>query len=468
MSKFPFQLDIERVCGKQRQESLVCTAVLRVIPGRRAVYDAQWGQRSVIAKVFSDRISRRRHLKDEWRRLGLLRERGLSSPEPLFYGQTPDGRAVVVVEKIAESATVLEALEKTTDNDKRVDLLSKVCRELAGQHEKGVLQEDLHLGNFLVGGGEVFALDAGRMRFFSRRVGRMEGICQLALLVSSLQAPDNRLIERLCSEYMGVRGWDFEKQDELLFQRRLRFHKARGVRQGLKKSLRTSRRYVRIKDGEHVGVFDRSFCREAEALDFAARIDGLTEAGQILKDGGTCYVSRIAWNGKDVVVKRYNHKGFIHSLRHTIKGSRARRGWLHGHRLGMLNIATPRPLAFIEQRRGLLVWKSYLVTEYFEGRQLYDFLEDSDVSEQERSIVTEEVAKMFDKLAEHRVSFGDLKYSNILVTDDGPSVVDLDAVRVHKLDWLCRVRQARAIRRFESKRGIRHAVFGGAKFAGRG
>jgi len=451
MNKFPFQLDIERVCGKQRQESLLCTAVLRAIPGRRAVYDAQWGQRSVIAKVFSDRISRGRHLKDEWRGLGLLQERGLSSPEPLFYGQTPDGRVVVVVEKIANSATVLEALEETADNDERVDLLSKVCRELARQHEKGVLQKDLHFGNFLVAGGEVFALDAGRMRFLSRPVGSKRGICQMALLVSSLQAADNRLIQRLCSEYMGVRGWDFEKQDELLFQRRLRFHKTRGVRQGLKKSLRTSRRYVRIKDGGHVGVFDKKFCREAEALDFAARIDGLMKAGKILKDGRTCYVSCLQWNGKDVAVKRYNHKGLIHSLRHTIKRSRARRGWLHGHRLGILNIATPRPLAFIERYRGMLVWKSYLVTEYVEGNNLHEFLCDENVAGRQKSEVCEQIKELLGRLSKHKISHGDLKHTNFLITADGPVLTDLDGMRVHRLGWACKLRQARDLKRFVNR-----------------
>lgn len=451
MSKFPFQLDIERVCGKERQESLACTAVLRAIPGRRAVYDGQWGQRSVIAKVFSDRISGRRHLKDEWRGLGLLRERGLSSPEPLFYGQTPDGRGVMVVEKIANSATVLAALEGTTDNGKRIDLLSMVCRELARQHEKAVLQKDLHFGNFLVGGGEVFALDAGQMRFLSRPVGSGRSICQLALLMSGLRDADKGLIERLCSEYMGMRGWDFEKQDQLLFQRRLRFHKKRGVRQGLKKSLRTSTRNVRIKDGGYVGVFDKRFCREAEALDFAARIDGLMKAGKILKDGRTCYVSRLGWNGKDMVVKRYNHKGLIHSLRHTIKRSRARRVWLHGHRLGMLNIATPRPLAFIERRRGMLVWKSYLVTEYVEGNNLHDFLCDDNVAGRQKSEVCEQIRELLGRLSEHKISHGDLKHTNFLIAADGPVLTDLDGMRVHRLGWACKLRQARDLKRFVNR-----------------
>jgi len=66
-------------------------------------------------------------------------------------------------------------------------------------------------------------------------------------------------------------------------------------------------------------VFNRAFCQEAKPFDFIEKIDALMDKGQIFKNGDTSYVSRLTWNDKDVVVKRYNHRGFIHSLRHTIK-----------------------------------------------------------------------------------------------------------------------------------------------------
>ena len=40
-----------------------------------------------------------------------------------------------------------------------------------------------------------------------------------------------------------------------------------------------------------------------------------------------------------------------------------------------------KPLAYIELRRGLLVWQSYLVTKYVEGQKLYDFLRNSNVAD---------------------------------------------------------------------------------------
>jgi tRNA A-37 threonylcarbamoyl transferase component Bud32 len=172
------------------------------------------------------------------------------------------------------------------------------------------------------------------------------------------------------------------------------------------------------------------------------------DEGHVLKNGNTCYVSRLTWNGKDVVVKRYNHKGVSHSLRHTIKKSRARRGWLHAHRLGMLEVSTPKPLVCIDQHKGLLVWKSYLVTEYVEGQRLYDFLRDDKVSQEQRSTTMQQVKNLLEKLGKYRITHGDLKHSNILITKTGPVLTDLDGMKVHRWNWTYEVMQAKDLKRF--------------------
>jgi tRNA A-37 threonylcarbamoyl transferase component Bud32 len=212
----------------------------------------------------------------------------------------------------------------------------------------------------------------------------------------------------------------------------------------LRKCLRTNERYLRIKVGRNLAVFDRAFCGGNGATnpaDFVRQIDALMDKGQTLKNDSTCCVSRLTWNDRDIVVKRYNHKGLIHSLRHTIKKARARRGWLHAHRLGILNIATPRPIGYIDQRRGLLTWKSYLTTEYVEGQILYHFLRDSNVTQERRSIVAQQVAELLDKLGRYRITHGDLKHSNVLITETGPVLTDLDAMKVYRCNWWFKIKK---------------------------
>ncbi len=447
MVELPFQLLIKPSCSKDKEESLMCTSLLRVIPGRRQVYEAVWNERNVIVKIFSHKINAKRHFKREWRGLGLLQSRELSSPTPLFCGRTENSGWVVVTEKIADSVTVLDAFDQITDLTKKLDLLILVCREIAKEHSKGVLQKDLHLGNFLLVGDKVFALDAGQMRFSSSEVERKKSVSQLALLACSLSEDKTKLIAKLCEEYFKARGWRFAKSDEVSFQKQLIAQRKKGVKKGLKKCLRTSRRHLRIKSGGYLAVFGKGFCQPAELLGFVEQTDAMMGTGQILKDGNTCYVSRVTWNDKDIVVKRYNHKGFIHSLRQTIKRSRARRVWLHAHRLGMLSIATPRPLAYIEKYKGLLVWKSYLVTEYVEGQKLYDFLEDDNVTEQQRSRVAGQIMELLEKLGRYCITHGDLKHSNILITDNGLAITDLDGMRSHRWGWTYKIGRAKDLER---------------------
>ncbi|MBC8468776.1 MAG: protein kinase [Planctomycetes bacterium] len=448
MAEFPFQLVINRTYPRKRRECLLCTALLRAIPGRRKVYDASWGNKSVIAKVFSHKISARRHLRREWQGLKLLVSHGISAPEPLFYGHTEDGHWAVVVQKIPESSTISDIFLQTPDPCKKLSLLVLICKEMAKQHIKGILQKDLHLGNFLLREGKVFALDAGQMHFLRREADRKSSISQLAMLAYYLPDNNTQSITTFCEEYFQARGWRFGMADQTLFQKQLASHQRRMVRKGLKKCMRTSKRQLRVKTTRYIAMFDKVFSPETKSLGFIEELDKLMDEGQILKNGNTCYVCRLMLNGRDVVVKRYNHKGFIHSLRHTIKKSRAQRGWLQGHRLGMLNIATPKPLAYIEVLKKKLIWKSYLVTEYVDGQKLYDFLQDSNVTKEQHSMIIQQIKGLLDKMGEYHITHGDLKHTNILVTDNGPVLTDLDGMKAHKLSWTYKSGRAKDLQRF--------------------
>ncbi len=50
MGEFPFQLSI-KCASTNKEESLTCTALLRVISGSREVYEALWDGQDVIVKV---------------------------------------------------------------------------------------------------------------------------------------------------------------------------------------------------------------------------------------------------------------------------------------------------------------------------------------------------------------------------------------------------------------------------------
>ena len=172
------------------------------------------------------------------------------------------------------------------------------------------------------------------------------------------------------------------------------------------------------------------------------------ENGNVLKNGNTCFVSHIIWNQQEIVIKRYNHMGVLHSLRHSLIKTRARRGWLHAQRLTMLRIPTPKPLAFIEHRKGFLIWNSYYVSEYAEGVSLYTFLNDDNIPAEQKCSTKKNVENLLDKLGDFKITHGDLKHSNILITKNGPLLTDLDAMQAHELNLTYNRKRAKDIKRF--------------------
>jgi len=444
-SEVPFALEIKRPLAKDA-ETVTCTALLRQVPKRRRVYQADWNGRGVIVKLFLSKFSAKRHLRREWKGLSLLQARSLQAPKPLFTGQTKKGRLAIVVEKINNAQTAVELINQTTNPTDKKELQLRICRELARQNSKGVVQDDLHLGNFLLSDNKVYALDAGQIRFVRSGLARKVSISQLASLVCCFGDIDADSIELICAEYSKARGWHFSDSDRKLFNKALAAHKRKIIRKALKKTLRNSSRFVRFRTKDYTAVFDKTFRVDCET-EFIKQLDSLMDGGDILKKGNTCYVSRLSYHGRDIVIKRYNNKGRFHSLRHTIKGSRARAGWLNAHLLGILNIAAPRPLAFIENRKGPFLWNCYLVTEYVKGQNLFYFLRDTKANCQKRPELAKQMVTVLNKLAQHRISHGDLKHSNILITEEGSMLTDFDSMRRHKFGFFYRIRRSKDINR---------------------
>lgn len=449
MMKFPSQLSIKHSSLGNKEESVTCLGLLRAIPGKRYVYDALWNDRAVIVKVFSDKISANRHLKREWHRLNLLEERSLSAPVPLFFGKTGTGDLAMVVEKIVDSSVALDVFNEMESPTARLNLLGLISEELAKQHSKGVLQKDMHLGNFLLQKEKVFALDPAQMSF-SRKVSKKKIIAQLAVLASFLSEENVEEITSLCKQYAAVRSWKFSSADMTLFWKKQAAYRKYIINKSLKKRLRTNKREVKTVKCDHHAVASRDFFEKMDFAQFVQNIDQIMTDGQILKDGNTCFVSRVKIADKDIVIKRYNCKGLVHSIRHTLKRSRARRNWLHAHRLEMLNIPTAKPLAFIEKRRPLIVYKSYFITEYIDGQGLDIFLADSTLSDQERLSMDKKITELLNKLDNHRITHGDLKHSNILIANNKPTLIDLDSMMVHKFDFLLKNKRQKDRANFEN------------------
>ena len=452
MVQLPLQLDVRGAGESGKTHSITCQQVLREVPGSRVVYKGLWGDRSVVVKVFRDRFKGPGQLRREWQTLRVIRDRGLDAPEPLLQGRTTDGEPALVQELVVGGLSAETAFSAESDPLCRVELLTRLCATLAGHHEKGVLQEDLHLGNFLLAGDRIVALDPGRMRLSAGPAPQAASMTNLALLACSLFATGRDDFQQLLDAYCRARGWKASPEISAAFLRQVDHQRRGQIQRSLRKCMRTNRRHLRLQGPGWQGMFDRGFIKDADANELVKSMDRLMEAGEVLKSGHTCYVSRIKWNGRDVVVKRFNHRGAFHSLRQGLKGSRARRAWVNGHRLGMLGIHTPKPLAYVERYAWGLLYDCYLITEYLDGCNLYLYLSNDAVSQDDKVSTAERMRRMVECLTRHRISHGDLKYANVFVVGAEPYLMDLDSIIVHWLAFTQRMWMQADLRNFR-KRG---------------
>lgn len=185
----------------------------------------------------------------------------------------------------------------------------------------------------------------------------------------------------------------------------------------------------------------------AEALWIAP--DRLFGDGKLLKIDRRTTVARIEHGGAAYILKRYNLCGPLHTVRHLPLVTRARRNWRYGRRLRSIGAATPWPLAYREECLGPLRTRSFLLTEYIPGIPLVELLLVCGVAPRECEHLASQFVELWRRLGMLRLSHGDLKATNLLVTRDGRLwLIDLDGMRSHWLSLTFRWSQRRDWLRF--------------------
>jgi tRNA A-37 threonylcarbamoyl transferase component Bud32 len=303
--------------------------------------------------------------------------------------------------------------------------LMRLLNTLGRMHAQGLIHADAHLGNFLLGGDELFILDGDAVR---SNQSAADFTTNLALLLAQLPpAITTGMQVDLLAAYCG--GNPDQTPNLALIDQAVTDARQRRLKNYLDKCLRDCSRFkVEREQGRFIAVV-RS---EANFLaPIIADPDAWLSAGTPLKQGNTATLAMVEHDGRKLVIKRYNIKGLRHALSRCWRPSRAWHSWIEGHRLGFLGIATPRPLAMIEHRFGPLRGRAWIVVEYCAGESLAThfapFVE-TEISAEELRVVQE----MFGKLAAARISHGDLKASNLLWHENSVCLIDLDAMRQHE------------------------------------
>ena len=415
----PFRFDLDLGAGRGGVRAL-CTAVLRVQPGRRLVLRVAVEGREMILKAFFGPRAER-----DWRRerrgVTALGESGVATPDLLAIGR--GGGARILAFELLDDA-----------RQPSVGDVAELLATLARMHRSGIRQRDLHPGNFLVSGTRVFAIDGGGVAV-SKTVRGTRRLSDVVRLLAHYPSDTLGSLAPFKSAYEEAAGTALPKWssgdlgDRVARARRHRLadFMAKTNRDCTAFSVREEpRRRIVVGRGDD----------DPHLADIIADPDGAVSSGEPLKRGNTAAAVRCG----DFVVKRYNVKDRWH--RHRLRGrsTRALKAWRAGHGLRFAGLVTPRPRALIEMRSpevGAAV--AFLVVDHVEGERLDLAVDGAGVDAE----LNGALARMFGAWRELRFEHGDTKASNFVVKDGDIHVLDLDAAVFRRGGW----RFARAHRR---------------------
>ncbi len=414
-------------------ESLVLERLLRVLPGQRYVGLALWQGRQVLAKVLVGGKAQR-HFQRELEGAERMARQGLVTPELLVHGFVEGQGGWLLFEYLDGAQSLWQAWREVAQEallgDGQQGVLAEALGAIGQMHAQGLWQDDLHLDNLLRHEGRLYLIDGGGVRWETpgRPLSRARVLENLGVFFAQLPAELDPFLEELLIHYLLVNG-EHALPLEMLQAEIAKVRRWR-LRDYLKKAARDCSLFA-----ARIGAFGlRVVRREAEAAlqPLLSDLDARIEAGHIYKTGGAATVARVELDGRQLVVKRYNVKNWLHWLKRFWRPSRAWHSWIEGNRLEPLGIATPRPLAVIERRWCWLRGRAYLITDYCGGQDIiarFEAYKQAVPPENELLALN----RLFAALLRERISHGDFKGHN-LFWDDAQgawSLIDLDAMRQH-------------------------------------
>ncbi|QXH47309.1 lipopolysaccharide kinase InaA family protein [Pseudomonas xanthosomatis] len=407
-------------------------SLLRVLPGQRYVGAGIWRGTKVLAKLLVG-SNAARHFQRELEGARLLAGQGLSTPRLLADGLKEGEGGWLLFEFLDDAQSLADAWAEVEHlpmlADEQHQVLGEALTAVAHMHAKGLWQEDLHLDNLLRQRGELYLIDGAGIKAETpgQQLSRQRVLENLGVLFAQLPKRLEPFIEEALVHYVMANAEHalpleaLQKQVDKVRNWRLKDYLAKAGRECTLFSVERNLSGLRaIRRGEVQAM-----------LPVLQQADALLDQGHLYKTGGAASVARIEVDGRPLVLKRYNIKNTAHWFKRFWRPSRAWHSWIEGHRLGFLDIATPRPLAVLETRTLGLRNRAYLVTEYIDGPDLaacFAAFVDSGEAPDE---MVEALVQLMQQLIRERISHGDFKGHNLFWVDGQWSLIDLDAMCQH-------------------------------------
>lgn len=400
--------------------TITCTQIFRAIRGKRIVCLGQINSDKVIVKLYFDPRRARVHWQRSDKGCRLFLERSLTAPKILFSGYLFEHELYALLFEYIENAVRFDkALAEAHDEQHKQQLFSRIISCLANHHQAGIIQGDLHLGNFLLKGESIYSLDGDQVHSYSQPIGKKLSVENLVTLFSNFSPIHDTGIAARYQLYCSKRGYDVTEEDMRKLNRMVKHIRKRHLEKYMRKIFRSRDPFLVNKTRDYFSVRDlrvwddqlSAICNNPEHfISESNNLQGEKDYGKDLSTGAgplKLYCSRIP--GKPLVRRR----GII-----------ARR-WKNALRLNRLGIYTLRPIALVEKREVSREWSAYLILASCEGIMARDFFASDAVPDEDKDSVAEQIAKAFFAMKQTGISIRGIHSANILISDLKPIFLDV-------------------------------------------
>lgn len=421
--------------------------VVRHVPGKRVVCSGTWDSKGIYAKIFIGQGAEA-YAKRDADGIVVLQNANIATPKLLHQSACvlADGSSaqVVILDEI-QSAKTADELWRTLKPSKRFELATNLVKVIAIHHLAEIVHTDLHLKNFLEAKNLIYTLDGDGVRQYAH-LTYQRALKNLAELISKFDVLEQTAwLPQLLESYRNLCDWHLPMEAAqvapLANRYRLKTASAYADKKVFRQCTdvsvkRSNARFLAMSNAYDLPQFDAQF-----------DLDALIEAGRLLKNGNTCTIALSELNHNQIVIKRYNIKGWAHALSRAFRPSRAAVSWANAHRLRLLNIATANPVALLETRIfGCFRGKAYYLSAYVDAPDATEFFKQAQNAAQ-RTEGVKNICTMLYKLYLLKISHGDMKAANIKVLDAEPLLIDLDAMKQHQHAVLAKFAHIRDLKR---------------------
>jgi tRNA A-37 threonylcarbamoyl transferase component Bud32 len=383
--------------------------------------------------------------RKEWQMTQQALAKGIPTPVPLAMAERRKGwflqDALLITEAISPSCPLIEFIPGGGNKD----LLFQTARLIRGAHEAGLLHQDLHAGNIMVGITEMksYLIDLHRSRF-ARNVSKKRRLWNLAQFFYSLKgwlSPEEK--KAFLQQY---------DEEEDIFEGRLEeiLRKIEGQEERIQRHHMKSRtkRCLKQSGGFYVAkkhgwnIWCRQGWKSQQLLKIVAKHRDIEAKGGegLVKADRRTVITLFNYKGTRICVKEYRYQVPWQPWKDIFWGSKARRGWVMGNGLAVRGIGGIIPQALLERRIRGLCKEAFLIMEtprgYVELDRYMVKAFEAHKDDSRREAFVDAFAGFMAALYIRNIIHRDLKTCNIMVRDGEDTwnfgLVDMDDVRLDK------------------------------------